>query len=80
VNFLLDHDVPIELARLLKREGHSVHRLIDVLPVTALDPEVSAHAKRNGLVSVTCNRKDFVPLAEAEPQPGLIVRIRRKAR
>ena len=80
MNFLLDHDVPVEVARLLKREGHSVHRLIDVLPVTTLDPDVFAHAKRNGLVTVTCNRKDFVPLAEASPQPGLIVLIRRKTR
>jgi predicted nuclease of predicted toxin-antitoxin system len=80
VNFLLDHDVPIEVARLLKREGHSVHRLIDVLPITTLDPEVFAHAKINGFVTVTCNRKDFLPLAESGPQPGLIVLIRRKTR
>ena len=80
MNFLLDHDVPIEVARLLKREGHSAHRLIDVLPVTTLDPDVFAHARRNELVTVTCNRKDFVPLAEAGPQPGLIVLIRRKTR
>ncbi len=59
--------MPIEVARLLKREGHSVHRLIDILPVTTLDPDVFAHAKSYGLVTVTCNRKDFVPLAEAGP-------------
>ena len=80
MNFLLDHDVPIEAARLLKREGHSVHRLIDVLPITTLDPEVFAHARTNGLVTVTCNRRDFVPLAQAGLQPGLIVLIRRKTR
>jgi len=80
VNFLLDHDVPIEVARLLKREGHSVQRLIDVLSVTTPDLDVFAHAKKNGLVTVTCNRKDFVPLAQAGPQPGLIVLIRRKTR
>jgi hypothetical protein len=28
MNFLLDHDVPLEAARLLQREGHSVKRLI----------------------------------------------------
>ena len=80
MNFLLDQDVPIEVARLLQREGHSVHRLMDVLPVTTADPEVFAHAKRNGLMMVTCNRKDFLPLAEAGPQPGLVVLIRRKTR
>ena len=60
MNFLLDHDVPVESARLLRREGHGVSRLIEVLPVTTLDPEVFAHAKAHGLVTVTCNRKDFL--------------------
>ena len=32
--FLLDHDVPIEVARVLRREGHTAHRLIEQLPVT----------------------------------------------
>ena len=80
MKFLLDQDVPIEVARLLQREGHFVHRLIDVLPITTTDPEVFAHAKRNGLLTVTCNRKDFLPLAEAGAQPGLVVLIRRKTR
>ncbi len=80
MNFLLDHDVPIEAARLLKREGHSVFRLIEVLPVTTLDADVFAYAKVKGLVTVTCNRKDFLPLAQAGPQPGLIVLNRRKTR
>ncbi len=63
MNFLLDHDVPVETARLLRREGHAVSRLIEVLPVTTLDPDVFAHARTHGLVMVTCNRKDFLPLA-----------------
>ena len=80
MNFLLDHDVPVESARLLRREGHGVSRLIEVLPVTTLDPEVFAHAKAHGLVTVTCNRKDFLPLAQTGPHPGLIILIRRKTR
>jgi predicted nuclease of predicted toxin-antitoxin system len=80
VNFLLDHDVPIEAARLLKREGHSVIRLIEVLPVTTLDADVFAYAKARGSVTVTCNRKDFLPLAQGGLQPGLIILIRRKTR
>lgn len=40
MNFLLDHDVPIEAARLLRREGHQASRLIEVLPVTTLDPDL----------------------------------------
>ena len=80
MNFLLDHDVPVEAARLLRREGHEVSRLIEILPVTTLDPDVFAHAKTHGLVTVTCNRKDFLPLAKAGPHPGLIILIRRKTR
>lgn len=57
MNFLLDHDVPIEAARLLRREGHPASRLIEVLPVTTLDPDVFTHAKARGLVMVTCNRR-----------------------
>ncbi len=66
MNFLFDHDVPIEAARLLKREGHSVFRLIEVLPVTILDADVFAYAKAEGLLTLTCNRKDFLPLAQAD--------------
>ena len=80
MNFLLDHDVPVEAARLLRREGHGVSRLIEILPVTTLDPGVFAHAKSNGLVTVTCNRKDYLPLAAVGPHPGLIILIRRKTR
>jgi predicted nuclease of predicted toxin-antitoxin system len=80
MKFLLDHDVPVEAARLLRREGHEVSRLIEVLPVTTLDPDVFAHAKTRGLVMVTCNRKDFLPLAALGPHPGLIILIRRKTR
>jgi len=80
MNFLLDHDVPVEAARLLTREGHGVSRLIEILPVTTLDTDVFAHAGSHGLVTVTCNRKDFLPLAAPGPHPGLIILIRRKSR
>jgi predicted nuclease of predicted toxin-antitoxin system len=78
--FLLDHDVPAEAARVLKREGHTVHRLVEQLPLTAADSEVFAHAAERGWVTVTCNRKDFLPLAASGPHAGLIVLIRRKTR
>jgi predicted nuclease of predicted toxin-antitoxin system len=64
----------------LRREGHQASRLVEVLPVTALDPDVFAHAKARGLVTVTCNRKDFLPLVALGPHPGLIILIRRKTR
>ncbi len=31
MNFFLDHDVPEDLGRLLRRKGHSVHILKEVL-------------------------------------------------
>ena len=55
-------------------------RLIEVLPVTPLDPAVFVHARTHGLVMVTCNRRDFLPLAQAGSHPGLIILIRRKTR
>jgi predicted nuclease of predicted toxin-antitoxin system len=80
MTFLLDHDVPIEAARLLRREGHTALRIVECLPVTTPDAGVFAHAKAEGWFTVTCNRRDFLPLAEAGPHPGLILLIRRKTR
>jgi len=48
VNFLLDHDVPEDLARVLLREGHRVARVESVIGRTAPDHEVFAHAKAHG--------------------------------
>jgi predicted nuclease of predicted toxin-antitoxin system len=80
VNFLLDHDVPERVAEVLLIEGHSVVRLREVLPVETPDPAVIAHAHRHGMILVTCNRDDFLPLATTQPNPGLIVLIRRQSR
>jgi len=80
VTFLLDHDVPIEAARLLRREGHTAIRIVERLLVTTSDSDVFAHAKSQGWLTITCNRRDFLPLAERGPHPGLIILIRRKTR
>ena len=80
MKFLLDHDVPVEAVRLLRREGHEVSRLIETLSATTSDPDLFAHAKAHQLIVVTCNRKDFLPLAAAGPHPGLIILVRRKTR
>lgn len=80
MTFLLDHDVPIEAARLLRHEGHTPVRIIECLSVTTPDPEVFAHATSKGWLTITCNRRDFLPLAAAGPHPGLILLIRRKTR
>jgi predicted nuclease of predicted toxin-antitoxin system len=78
--FLLDHDVPMEVAQVLRREGHEVHRLVDQLPITTSDSMVFDHARSNGWITVTCNRKDFLPLAASGPHAGLIILIRRRTR
>ena len=80
MTFLLDHDVPVEAARLLNREGHTAIRIVECLPPTTPDPEVFAHARARGWLMVTCNRRDFLPLAGEGPHPGLVILIRRKTR
>lgn len=78
--FLLDHDVPVEVARVLTREGHTAHRLVDQLPSTASDAEVLAQAAAQSWIMVTCSRNDFLELVRGKTHAGLIVLIRRKTR
>jgi predicted nuclease of predicted toxin-antitoxin system len=80
MTFLLDHDVPVEAARLLHREGHTAVRVVECLSVTAPDAEVFSHAQAQGWITITCNRRDYLPLAESSPHPGLVILIRRKTR
>jgi len=80
VRFFLDHDIPVETARVLRREGHEVTELREVLPVTASDSDVLNYAHDHGWVLVTCNRDDFLALVATQPNPGLIVLIRRRSR
>ncbi len=81
MKFLLDHDVPADLAVTLRTLGHEATRLVEVLPNTAPDPEVWAYARTHGLIVITCNRQDYLALATAtEIYPGLIVLERRHSR
>ena len=85
MKFLLDHDVPVEAAYLLRHWGHHVALLKEVLPVTASDEEVFQHAQKEGLRIISCNRGHFLALAEraSETQAafaGLIILIRRRSR
>jgi len=50
------------------------------LPVETDDPAVLQYARQHGMILVTCNRDDFLPLAACTPHPGLIVLIRRPSR
>ena len=80
MRFFLDHDVPTEVARVLRREGHEVTELRDVLPVTASDLDALRYANDQMLFVVNCNRDDFMGLVKDHLNPGLIVLIRRRSR
>jgi predicted nuclease of predicted toxin-antitoxin system len=78
--FLVDQDVPEAIARVIEQAGHQVHRLRDVLPIDSLDLDVLTFATRGDMILVTCNRDDFIALAENSPHAGIIVLIRRPTR
>jgi predicted nuclease of predicted toxin-antitoxin system len=80
VKFFLDHDVPAEIARVLRQEGHEVIELRQVLPVHASDRDVFGYASENDLTIITCNRDDFLRLAGGEANPGLVILVRRRSR
>ena len=80
MKFLLDHDVPEDLTYLLHELGHEVLRLRDVIPRETPDPIVLQFAHEQRCVLVTCNRDDFINLAQRQPHQGIIVIIRRKTR
>ena len=80
MKFLLDHDVPEDLTYLLQELGHEVLRLRDVAPQEAADRLVLQFAYAHGCLLVTCNRDDFIELAEREPHHGIVVIIRRRTR
>jgi len=87
VKFLLDHDVPDEVARVLKHVGHEVTLVREALYARALDAEIFGFAQSHRLIIVTCNRDHFLALARAAfeaqpPQPfhGLIILVRRRTR
>jgi len=80
VRFLLDNDVPDVVARVLMEAGHDVLLLRNVMPKGSSDPVVFDYAVANGLLLITCNRDDFVPLARTQTHAGLIVLIRRRSR
>ena len=83
--FLLDHEVPVEVAHVLRHWGHDVASLRQALPVTAPDDQVFAHAREHDRLIVSCSRAHFLALAEQavrgqQPFPGLIVLVRRRSR
>jgi predicted nuclease of predicted toxin-antitoxin system len=80
VNFLLDHDVPDEISYVLRQLGHKVTLLREVLAVATLDADILGYAIREKLILISCNRDDFLNLAQTMPDHGIIVLIRRRSR
>ena len=64
----------------MRQDGHEVIELRRVLPVESTDAEVLRYAHEHGLLLVTCNRDDFLGLIGQQPNPGLIILIRRRTR
>ena len=80
MTFLLDQDVPEDLTYLLRELGHEVLRVRDMLGPEAADPLVLQFAFEGDCLLVTCNRDDFLALAEVQPHHGIVVVIRRRTR
>jgi len=80
VKFLFDHDVPDDMAYGLNELGHEVVKLRELTVSQAMDEDVLRLAVENDCVLVTCNRDDFLRLADQTPHAGLVVLIRRRSR
>jgi len=79
VTFFLDHDVPRHIADLLRRHGHKVELVADVMSPDSSDDVVFAYAVKANAIMVSCNRNDFLELASALEHSGLIILIRRRS-
>ncbi|HOC58115.1 MAG TPA: DUF5615 family PIN-like protein [Verrucomicrobiota bacterium] len=80
MKFLLDHDVPDDVAFSLEALGHEVIKLREALSVRTPDDEVLSQATQRQCLLITCNRDDFRAAAERVPHCGIIILIRRRSR
>ena len=78
--FLIDEDVPVEVARSLGQAGHEVLLAAKVLGRGTPDSMVWQFAVEKSATVVTCNRMDFPNLAGKSPATGLIIPQRRLSR
>ena len=80
MTFLLDQDVPEPIARIIQQAGHKLWRLREVLPSDSPDDAGLAAAEARQAILVTCNRNDFLALAESKSHFGLAIVVRRQTR
>ncbi len=71
MKFFLDHDVPRHLADLLRRHGHEVKLVSEVMSPDSDDGKVFAFAVAQEAIMVTCNRNDFLELLGKAGASGL---------
>lgn len=64
--FLLDQCVPLEIAEHLRRAGHDVVAVRDVMPRKSPDPDVIAKAQELGLILLSLNG-DFADIVTYPP-------------
>jgi hypothetical protein len=72
--------LPDVVARALVEAGHDVLLLRNPMPKKSPDSVVLDYAVANGLILITCNRDDFIPLASARVSFGINHFIRRRSR
>jgi predicted nuclease of predicted toxin-antitoxin system len=80
VKFLLDQDVPDDIAYSLEAMDHVVVKLREVFSITAPDDQVLRLAGEQGAILITCNRDDFLAAAGRVAHAGIIILVRRKSR
>jgi len=81
MKFLLDHDVPEPvIVPALRALDNEVALVRECLAVAASDEEVLCHAAEAGAVLITCNRDDFLKLAQQSSHGGIVILIRRSTR
>jgi hypothetical protein len=61
-------------------KGHAVEILQEVLPQETDDLSALRYAIGKEMIIITCNRNDFLKLAESELHVGIIILVRRRTR
>ena len=80
MRFLVDEDVAVEVARCLRQAGHEVSLVAEALGVRTDDVDIWHHAVRSEAIVLICNRQDFLELAGAAPETGVVILNRRRTR
>lgn len=71
MNFLVDNQLPLALAKMLAARGHNARHVLEVGLESASDTQIWKHAEANGLVLITKD-EDFPRRAAV---PGAIVQV-----